>query len=342
MAGLFDKQASEYADARPQYPPDLFSFIAAHTPNLHLAWDVGTGNGQAAVALSHHYTNVIATDVSERQLEFTEKRPNIRYSVTPEVMSEEELESIIGPEGSVDLVTVAQALHWFDLPSFYAQVKRVLRKPGGVMAAWCYTLPVIKPSVDHVLWEMYGASAPFWDPARRFVDEEYRSLEFPFEAPRGLEGNGPFRFEAKRDMKIDDLLAYITTWSAFQTAKANGVNLFDEETVRRFREAWGSDQDIVSVTHGGRDSPSVPSFTLCRRPPPVGNSFPVDAPYLDALSWSHPLPLLRPEFCALALCSPLPAFTLRLDTLRPHPLLPASRPDLALRSPPAPPPLSRR
>eukprot|EP01018_Ginkgo_biloba_P035003 Gb_11148 [translate_table: standard] len=249
MAGLFDKQASEYADARPQYPPDLFSFIAAHTPNRHLAWDVGTGSGQAAVALSHHYTNVIATDVSERQLEFAEKRPNIRYSVTPEVISEEELESIIGPEGSVDLVTVAQAVHWFDLEAFYGQVKRVLRKPGGVVAVWCYTEPTVSPAVDKVFADLYRASTPFWESARQIVDDEYKNLRFPFNPvlDEGF-GTGPMRFEAKKELKVEEYLGYIRTWSAFQTAKAKGVDLVDKDTVRRFRDAWGSHDSILPVT----------------------------------------------------------------------------------------------
>ncbi|KAM3304755.1 hypothetical protein P3S67_011621 [Capsicum chacoense] len=135
MAGLFDNQAQLYSDARPTYPREWFSMLAKLTTHRSLAWDVGTGNGQAAIGVVEHYKKVIATDVSKDQLSHAWKHPRIQYIHTPLSMSDEELvSSIVGADNySVDLITVATALHWFDLPRFYSIVNRVLRKPGGIV-----------------------------------------------------------------------------------------------------------------------------------------------------------------------------------------------------------------
>eukprot|EP01018_Ginkgo_biloba_P035005 Gb_11147 [translate_table: standard] len=164
-------------------------------------------------------------------------------------MSEEELESIIGPEGSVDLVTVAQAVHWFDLEAFYTQVKRALRKPGGVIAVWCYTEPVVKPSVDKVFWDWRRGSSPFWETARESIDDEYNNLTFPFEPVLEEElGTGPVRFEAKKELKVEEYLGYLKTRSAYQMAQAKGIDLLDEDTMKRFKQAWGNDDLLLTVT----------------------------------------------------------------------------------------------
>ncbi|KAK6930235.1 Methyltransferase type 11 [Dillenia turbinata] len=130
-----------YSLGRPTYPRELFQFIASKTPQHDLAWDVGTGTGQAAQSLAGIYKNVIATDASETLLNFTPKLPNIQYKCTPPKLTMEELKHAIVEESRVDVVTVAQAVHWFDLPTFYQQVKWVLKKPHGVMAV---VLPIAK------------------------------------------------------------------------------------------------------------------------------------------------------------------------------------------------------
>ncbi|VVB12673.1 unnamed protein product [Arabis nemorensis] len=130
MAGLFDKQADLYLDARPNYPAEWFSKLANLTDHHALAWDAATGNGQAALAVADHYERVIATDLSESQLKLATPHPKIDYRHIPSSMTDDELVELIGGENSVDLITVAQAVHWFDLPKFYAIAKRVLRKPG--------------------------------------------------------------------------------------------------------------------------------------------------------------------------------------------------------------------
>ncbi|KAK9930246.1 hypothetical protein M0R45_027289 [Rubus argutus] len=140
MAGLYDKQAEVYAEARPTYPKEWYSMLAGLTPQHSLAWDVGTGNGQAAQDLTEHYERVVASDISESQLKHAIQHPRVRYIHTPMSISDDEMVNLIGGghENTVDLVTVATAVHWFDLPKFYSLVGRLLRKPGGIIAVWGY------------------------------------------------------------------------------------------------------------------------------------------------------------------------------------------------------------
>lgn len=246
MAKLFLKQAKQYADARPSYPPQLFQFIASKTPSHNLAWDVGTGSGQAAKSLAAIYKNVIATDASDKQLEFAAKLPNVRYQHTPSTMSTAELEQMVASEGTIDLVTIAQALHWFDRPTFYEQVKWVLRKPHGIIAAWCYYLPRVSDAFDTVFDQFYSTNvSPYWDPARKWVDDNYRSIDFPFEPVDGADHTGPFEFVTETMMDLDDFLTYIRSWSAYQTAKEKGVELLTEDVVEKFKLAWGEDAKKV-------------------------------------------------------------------------------------------------
>uniref|UniRef100_A0A8R7P8Q0 Methyltransferase type 11 domain-containing protein n=1 Tax=Triticum urartu TaxID=4572 RepID=A0A8R7P8Q0_TRIUA len=120
MAELFSEQAAVYAAAEPVYPKDLFAKLAALTDGHRFAWDVGTGNGQAAIGVAEHYDRVLATDASADQLRHAVPHPKVRYPHTADTTPEEELVAALGGEGSVDLITVAQAVHWFDLPAFYA------------------------------------------------------------------------------------------------------------------------------------------------------------------------------------------------------------------------------
>ncbi|KAM6571633.1 hypothetical protein CsatA_015713 [Cannabis sativa] len=242
MAELFVKQSEPYAQARPDYPKELFEFIATKTPFHDLAWDVGTGTGQAAHSLAEIYKNVIGTDTSLKQLQFTTSRPNIRYEQTPPVMSTTEVNEKVAPESSVDLVTVAQALHWLDLPNFYEQVRFVLKKPNGVVAAWCYTLPRVNDSVDQVLDRFYAESHPYWDSARKLVENEYRDIDFPFEPVDGTNETGPFQFVSEKMMNLEEFLTYLKSWSAYQTAKDKGVELLVDRVVEDFKGAWESDE----------------------------------------------------------------------------------------------------
>ena len=170
----FSQLAARYARARPTYPPALFTELARLTRDHASAWDCGTGNGQAAMGLAEHFRSVVATDPSEAQLSKARPDPRITYRLGGEASSGL-------PPGSVDLVTAAQAAHWFDLAAFYSEARRVLR-PGGVIALWCYGLCHITPEVDALMAEFYQKTVgPYWPPERHHIDAAYRSLDFPFE-----------------------------------------------------------------------------------------------------------------------------------------------------------------
>jgi SAM-dependent methyltransferase len=208
----FSERAAEYARFRPRYPPALFQALAELAPGHRLAWDCGTGNGQAALGLAVHFDRVVATDASPEQLAQAGAHPRVTYRRA--------LESQSGLEDAgVDLVTAAQALHWFNTAAFYAEVRRVL-SPGGVVVAWCYNLPRVEPAVDRVLDHFaYDTVGPYWAPERQHVREGYQDLPFPFaEVPFpscAMEGR----------LSLGDLAGYLDTWSS----------------VRRYRQVVGSD-----------------------------------------------------------------------------------------------------
>lgn len=212
--------------------------------------------------LAEIYKNVVATDTSPKQLEFATKLPNIRYQKTSEAISLADIEKNIASESSVDLVTVAQAMHWFDLPEFYQQVKWVLKKPNGILAAWCYTTPEVNGSVDKILERFY--QNPYWDPQRGMVDDKYVSIDFPFDPVDGVESSstGPFEFANERLMGLEDYFTYLRSWSAYQKAKEKGVELLSEDVVDEFKRAWSED---------GNDGQKLVDFPVYLRIGKVGS-----------------------------------------------------------------------
>jgi SAM-dependent methyltransferase len=211
----FSRDPAAYAAFRPRYPSELFLWLASLVPDHGQAWDAGTGNGQAAVALADHFERVIATDPSEAQLTHAEPHPRVEYLRAGE-------ETTL-PAGSIDLVTVAQALHWFDRPRFWAEVRRVLRGSGAVVV-WCYGLQRVGPDIDRVINRFYHHTVgPYWPPDRKLVDEGYRSIEFPFrESPTPA-------FSMALEWTLDQQMGYLGTWSAVGRArKALGTDPLDQ------------------------------------------------------------------------------------------------------------------
>lgn len=209
----FSGVAGAYAEFRPRYPDALFDWLADLAPGRALAWDCATGSGQAAVALAPWFERVVATDASAEQIAAATPHPRVEYRVAP-------AEASGLAAGSVDLVTVAQALHWFDRPAFYREAARVLR-PDGVLAVWTYGHPHLDdPGSDGVFQEFYsGTVGPYWPPERALVDAGYRTIEFPvpeIESPT---------FEMETRWSLAALLGYVGTWSA----------------TTRFRDARGLD-----------------------------------------------------------------------------------------------------
>jgi SAM-dependent methyltransferase len=223
----FSGHADVYREARPTYPPALFSWLAGLTPDRGLAWDCGCGNGQATVALAQHFQHVVGTDPSANQIAEAEIRPNVDYRIEP-------AEATTLGDASVDLVTIAQALHWFDHGRFYAEVRRVL-KPGGAIVAWAYSdCSTGDAAIDRVKDHLFnGLTGPYWPPERAHVESGYRSVPFPF-----VEIAAP-PFPMLAGWTVEHLLAYFRSWSATQRyIKANGadpVALIEPE----LRAAWG-------------------------------------------------------------------------------------------------------
>ena len=197
----FSSASPDYARFRPSYGRELFAYLASLVPDHRLAWDCATGNGQAAVPLSGVFDRVIATDASEEQIQSAIQNPRIEYRVAPAERTNLEATSC-------DIITVAQALHWFDLAAFYAEAKRVL-KAEGVLAVWSYNLLRINPVIDAIVNHFYTDTVgSFWPPERKLVEKGYRDLPFPFE-----ELNAP-EFAITAEWSADALLGYLGTWSA--------------------------------------------------------------------------------------------------------------------------------
>lgn len=223
----FSTHSNAYAKYRPRYPASLFEYLSAVTPQHERAWDCATGNGQAALGLATFFEQVIATDASQSQLESAQRHERISYRVA--IAERTGIEA-----ASVDLVTVAQALHWFDLDAFYAEAKRVL-KPLGVLAVWAYNLLEIEPEIDAKINAFYGETVgPFWPPERHLIEDGYRSIAFPF---RELKPP-PMQMEAR--WNLPDLAGYLRTWSA--TKRFAGERRFDPVTdlTNELLPIWGA------------------------------------------------------------------------------------------------------
>lgn len=230
----FSGHANLYAQARPHYPQALFAWIAEQSPALDGVWDAGCGNGQASVALAGFFNRVIATDPSAQQIANAQPHPRIDYRVEAA-----EQTSLI--DRSVDAIVVAQALHWFDLQRFIDEVRRVA-KPDALFVALAYANCSVDAKIDAIIANLYdGALGAYWPPERRLVDEGYASLALPFasiDAPP---------FEMRADWNAQQLLAYLSSWSAAQRYHAATGNDAIAAIADGLRAAWGDPQEQRAV-----------------------------------------------------------------------------------------------
>ncbi len=224
----FSGQSGAYRKHRPDYPPTLFEWLAAVAPARRLAIDVATGNGQAAAGLAAHFERVIATEPSAAQLREAPAHRRVEYRL-------EAAEAISAEPGSADLVTAAQAAHWFDWPRFVAAAARVLTK-GGVLAVWSYNNCRVTPAIDRLVADFSrDVVGPYWPRERRIVEEGYRSLGLPFSPIAAPEFEMTTRWDAAA------MLGYLDTWSAVRRARArSGRDPLDLLT-GPLTVAWGAE-----------------------------------------------------------------------------------------------------
>ncbi|MEL6536104.1 MAG: class I SAM-dependent methyltransferase [Bacteroidota bacterium] len=230
----FSKQATSYRQSRPTYPPGLYDFLLAECPNRASAWDCGTGNGQVAVALAEHFELVTASDLSGAQLAAAEHRPNIRYI-------ESRAEHTPFPDDTFDLITVGQAAHWFDMPAFAREAKRV-GKLGAKVCIFGYGLMLIDEATDVLVHELYeDVLGKYWDPERRIVERAYQDL--PFDFP---EQATPTDLAITDTWNVDRLLGFLHSWSATQKYKDAHGGVDPVAIVEnRIRQHWQAEEKPV-------------------------------------------------------------------------------------------------
>lgn len=231
----FSTQSSAYSKYRPDYPLELYDFILAEVKERKTAWDCGTGNGQAAIILSDYFEKIYATDPSAEQIKNATQQTNIEYRVAS-------AEDSTLPANSIDLITVAQALHWFDFNNFYSEVRRVA-KPSALLAVWSYEKCLIDNETDKVFLHFYeGILAGYWATERKHVEQAYRSIPFPFSQVKEKV------FYMKKQWNLQDFMGYLSTWSAVQKyIKINSTNPL-ELVEDDFIKAWGNPAAVKAIS----------------------------------------------------------------------------------------------
>jgi ubiquinone/menaquinone biosynthesis C-methylase UbiE len=227
MKDNFSKQSDLYSRFRPGYPGQLFDFLLPLVPDKRNAWDCGTGNGQVAAKLSNYFTEVYATDLSAAQIENADHKKNIFYSV-------EKAEKTLFPDNKFDLITIAQAIHWFEFNDFYHEAQRTL-KPGGIIAVMGYDILRINKKIDFLIDTFYrDTTGSYWDEERKYVEEHYLTIPFPFK-----EITTP-AFSMNYNWELERVTGYLNTWSAVQHyIRKNNENPVDKIS-EELKKAWGN------------------------------------------------------------------------------------------------------
>jgi SAM-dependent methyltransferase len=232
-ASTFSAESARYAAARPTYPAALFDWLALQAPGRTLAWDAGCGTGQATTSLAERFAQVIANDVAPEQVAQAPRLANVTWHALP-------AEAVDLPVQAVDLVIVAQALHWFDLDRFYPAVQRALR-PGGIFAAFGYSWFSITPAIDAQMKSLVlDPLMPYWAPGNAMLWSGYAQTPFPFapiDAP-------PFAITLKWTLK--QTLDYVSTWSAAKRMRAE-TNVDIVTAAAALAPAWGDSPRTVTM-----------------------------------------------------------------------------------------------
>lgn len=229
---IFSNQANTYKKYRPTYPQELYDEILKHVPQKFSCWDCATGNGQVAVVLSKYFNEVFATDISKQQLAAAEKADNIVYKV-------ERAEATGFTANKFDLITVAQAMHWFDMEAFNSEVKRVA-KNEGIVAVWGYGLLRVDKEIDNYLTTFCNKTlGPYWNPERKHVDNAYNSIIFNFE-----QINKEKAMDITTHWTLEQLEGYLNSWSSVQNfiRQHRGHNPV-LELIESIKTLWGNKKE---------------------------------------------------------------------------------------------------
>lgn len=222
----FDQDGQSYARFRPEYPAELAEYLASLAPDRLLAVDVGCGNGQLTGQLAEQFTTVFGLDPSEEQLAHATPRDNVRYRCAP-------AEALPLPERCASLITAAQAAHWFDLPAFYAEVRRIAN-PHAVLALVSYGVLQLDAELDARFQQFYREEiGPYWPAQRQLVDSGYATLDFPFEPI------APPAMTIRLEWTLDEFLGYLATWSAVRQAREAGREDLLQRYASELAQGWG-------------------------------------------------------------------------------------------------------
>jgi ubiquinone/menaquinone biosynthesis C-methylase UbiE len=234
-----DFDPPEYDKYRPRYPDSLFVDVASRCKRRQRAWDCGTGTGQAAHGLTSHFEQVLASDCSAKQIVQARKARRHLKIEYKECRAEDHWL----PAGSIDLVTVAEALHWFDFTQFFAEVDRVLR-PGGVLAVWWYRTPAIEKGIDELVEELYRAPClgPFWPYDRSHLDDDYARITFPYTETTAKS------FTMVESWNWAYFHGYLNTWSPICTSGTDPTaKAWIKAHISRIAMAWGQLEMVKEV-----------------------------------------------------------------------------------------------
>lgn len=230
----FSEDSSKYGRYRPDYPAALYSHLATLSSQQLKAWDCATGNGQAALQLSECFAEVIATDASDAQIRNAVAKDNICYRIAS-------AENSGIASDSINLITVAQAFHWFNIEAFSIEADRVLRE-GGILAIWTYNLLSISKGIDEIVNHLYRSTlGDFWPFERRMVENGYRDIRLPFK-----ELDAP-AFHMSSEWGLPQLIGYLGTWSAMKKYQHKTGNNPIEPLYNDIRDAWGEPDKLLPV-----------------------------------------------------------------------------------------------